>query len=237
MAKTALPTALRTLAAVAFLVALVGGRAAAQRAAPTYSIDGTVELVQDGRAARDRSLDRTHSVIWYEPAGNARPPRPTTVEMLTIRKQFAPQVLVVPVGSTVRFPNRDAILHNVFSVSGKNSFDLGLVGQGEGKEAVFRESGIVRVFCNVHHSMFAHVVVVPTAYFAIADASGRFGLSGLPAGTGTLHYWHERGEVGSVRIRVPAAGDTKLAIEVTQPRIPKHRNKFGRSYSRGAYGG
>ena len=152
-------------------------------------------------------------------------------------KTFVPHVLAVPVGGEVEFPNVDPIFHNVFSVSGKNSFDLGLVGRGEGKEAVFHEAGIVRVFCNVHHGMFAHVVVVPSSHYAVPDAQGRFVLEGVPEGVGTLRYWQERGEPGSQRARVPAAGEVTLAIPVTQPRVPPHKNKFGRSYSGGAYGG
>lgn len=71
---------------------------------------------------------------------------------------------MVPAGSTVRFPNQDSILHNVFSVSRANRFDLGLYRRGEGKSATFRQPGVVRVFCNVHHSMVAYVVVVETPH-------------------------------------------------------------------------
>ena len=38
--------------------------------------------------------------------------------------------LVITPGSSVRFPNDDPILHNVFSIGGRNAFDLGLAGRG-----------------------------------------------------------------------------------------------------------
>ncbi|HSM12516.1 MAG TPA: hypothetical protein VLA66_00465 [Thermoanaerobaculia bacterium] len=237
MASTGIPRAAGRLAAAAVVASLALSTASGQAAPRTHRLSGRIELVEKGRPATDRSLDRTHAVVWYEPSAGASAPEPARVEMSTYRKQFSPQVVVVPVGSTVRFPNLDPILHNVFSVSGKNSFDLGLVGRGEGKEAVFHEAGIVRVFCNVHHGMFAHVVVVPSSHYAVPDAQGRFVLEGVPEGVGTLRYWQERGEPGSQRTRVPAAGEVTLAIPVTQPRVPPHRNKFGRSYSGGAYGG
>jgi len=205
---------------------------------------GRVRLTEKGKATADASADPRRAVVWYEPeakpagAGEpaAAPLRPVAAEMLTVRKQFSPQVLVVPVGSTVRFPNQDPILHNVFSVSGGNAFDLGLVGAGKGKEAVFREAGVVRVFCNVHHAMFGHVVVVATPHFAQPGADGAFRLAGLPAGRGTLRFWHERGEVQSRAVTLPSAAPLELAIEITQPRVPPHRNKFGKSYSGGGYG-
>ena len=202
---------------------------------PTYRLQGKLELTQDGRAATDKSLLRENAAVWYEPVAGGKTLAPRHGEMTTVRKAFTPGVVIVPVGSTVRFPNQDPILHNVFSVSGKNSFDLGLVGSGKGKSATFREAGIVRVFCNVHHNMFAHVVAVGTPFFARPDATGNFSLEGLPGGNGTLRFWHERGEPGEMRITLPREGAVRLTVPITQPKVPPHKNKLGKSYSRGAY--
>lgn len=202
---------------------------------PTYRLQGKLELTQDGRATTDKSLLRENAAVWYEPAAGGKTLAPRHGEMTTVRKAFTPGVVIVPVGSTVRFPNQDPILHNVFSVSGKNSFDLGLVGAGKGKSATFREAGIVRVFCNVHHNMFAHVVAVGTPFFARPDATGSFSLEGLPGGTGMLRFWHERGEPGEMRITLPREGAVRLTVPITQPKVPPHKNKLGKSYARGAY--
>jgi hypothetical protein len=156
--------------------------------------------------------------------------------MITRRKRFEPRVLVVPVGSTVRFPNRDPILHNVFSVSGGNAFDLGFVGRGEGGSHEFDEAGIVRVFCNVHHGMVAYVVVMATPFHDTAGADGRFRLSGLPSGAGTLYVWHERGDVTQRRVEASAGGTVDVAVEATRPLVPPHMNKLGRPYARSRRG-
>lgn len=197
---------------------------------------GKVRLTEKGRpvAAAEADLDR--AVVWFVPEGKSAAPRAERARMVTVRKQFDPQVLVVPVGSTVDFPNQDPILHNVFSVSDENAFDLGLVGGGEGRSATFRSPGIVQVFCNVHHKMFAHVVVVESAFHALAGGDGGFRLAGLPEGRGTLHYWHERGELGAVALTLPRQAPLEIAIEVTKPRLPPHKNKLGKSYSRSGYG-
>jgi plastocyanin len=222
-------------ARIACLASLLLAGAAAAQARPGAPLDGRLVLLEKGRPAAERGLDRTHAAIWFEPARAGVAPAAVTVEMATQRKQFTPQLLVVPVGSTVRFPNQDPILHNVFSVSGKNSFDLGLVGAGSGKSATFREAGLARVFCNVHHGMFAHVLVVATSHYAQPDGRGAFTLAGVPAGPGTLYFWHERAEVAARKLVAPFPGELELELELTLPRVPPHKNKLGKSYKRGAY--
>jgi plastocyanin len=197
---------------------------------------GRVVLTQKGSPAADPALDAQRAVVWFTPATLEKPPAPVVVEMATFKKQFTPQVVTVPVGSKVRFPNQDPILHNVFSVSGRNAFDLGLAGKGPGKEATFVEAGVVRVFCNVHHAMFGHVVVVATSHYGAPDARGAFRLDGLPAGAGTLSVWHERGEMTSRAVTLPHAAPVELRVEVTRPRVPPHKNKFGKSYTGKGYG-
>lgn len=215
--------------------------AAAARAAeppppPTYTLGGTVELREKGSAATDRTLAIRNTVVVFEPAQKASAPKPVNVEMTTVKKEFSPRLLVVPIGSTVRFPNLDPILHNVFSISGKNSFDLGLLGKGPGKAATFREPGIVRVFCNVHHGMFAYVYVVATPHWTTAGDDGSFRLTGVPAGPGKLTVWNERSAPATSEVTLPRREPLRLAVEITMPRIPPHKNKLGKSYGGQNYG-
>ncbi|HSG41124.1 MAG TPA: hypothetical protein VLE27_15910, partial [Thermoanaerobaculia bacterium] len=137
-------------------------------------------------------------------------------------------------GSRVRFPNQDPILHNVFSVSAPNQFDLGLYRQGPGKEKRFESPGLVRVFCNIHHDMVAYVLVLDTPYHVAPDAKGEFVLSGLPRGKGKLTVWHEQAEPWSVDVELPrkTPGPVLAGIEIVRPLIPAHLNKTGQSYFR-----
>jgi len=151
--------------------------------------------------------------------------------MTTREKQFVPRVLTVPKGSRVRFPNEDVILHNVFSVSGENSFDLGLYRKGPGKEQKFDETGLVRVFCNVHHSMVGYVLVLDSPYVATPGVDGHFVLTGLPRGPGRLTVWHEQGEPTTMEVQVPRAEPLTARLEIVRPRIPPHLNKAGKTYS------
>jgi plastocyanin len=213
-------------AAVAAGVAIAGAVGAA---APPVELSGTLELT--GRGAR--GTDPTAAVVYFEPAAGARAPAPRTLTIETRNKQFSPRVLAVPRGSTVRFPNRDPILHNVFSVSRGNAFDLGLLGEGPGAEAVFAQPGLVRIYCNVHHGMVAYVMVLDTPHYATPDAAGRFRLAGLPAGRGRLTAWHEQTEPATLDLALPAPGPVAVELDVARPRVPRHLNKLGKSYGRG----
>src|SRR3989475_11992415 len=58
------------------------------------------------------------AVVYLEGAGPAA--RPMSVDVAISDKEFVPRVVVVPQGSTVRFPNHDPFNRNVFS-AGTNS--------------------------------------------------------------------------------------------------------------------
>jgi len=237
----------RTLSALVTLLALAGvaspdpvgaqGPAGTQGATGT-DLAGHVELLDKSGhlPARGESLEDV--VVWFEPLWANPGVAPGRAELSTWRKSFVPRVLPVTAGSTVRFPNRDPILHNAFSVSRGNAFDLGLVEQGPGDEVVFDRPGVARVFCNVHHDMVAYVLVLDTPYFTRPDARGRFTLEGVPPGPGALHAWHERAEPSEVAMTVPkpvgatVSPPARIRLEITRPRIPPHLNKFGRRYGR-----
>jgi plastocyanin len=204
--------------------------------APAAELKGRVELLEKGKPSADKSLALDATVVVFEPVRRPPAAKPVVVEMSAVRKAFTPHIVVVPVGSTVRFPNQDPILHNVFSVSGRNSFDLGLAGKGPGTGVVFREAGIVRVFCNVHHGMFGYVFVVASPYWAKVAADGTFRIPEIPEGAGKLTVWNERSAPTTREITLPLATPPTIGIEITMPRLPPHKNKLGKPYSGGGYG-
>lgn len=203
-------------------------------AAPTTSaaeLSGRVILAKSAQGKPSREV--VAAQVYFTSETPVAMELPAEIpELVTVGKEFVPRTLTVPMGSTVRFPNQDTILHNVFSVSGKNRFDLGLYRRGDGKSATFEHSGVVRVFCNVHQSMVAHLLVVDTPFFTSPDAAGLFHLGDLPAGPGTLTVWHERAEPFSRRLTLPLEGPLEVQLKVSKPRVPRHTNKFGKPYAR-----
>ncbi len=210
--------------------------AAAAATAEKAELTGRVEALSHGRSIPGEAEQAIVSFRPDAPVAMERPAQP--YRMSTRDKAFDPRVLAVPRGATVAFPNRDPILHNVFSVSEPSRFDLGLYGEGHAETVTFDHPGVVRVFCNVHHGMVGYVVVLDTPFYTSPDAGGRFRLGALPPGPGTLTVWHEQAEPWSRHVEVAAGSgqDVQVTIELSKPRIPPHLNKFGRSYRRSRRG-
>ena len=144
-----------------------------------------------------------------------------------------PRVLAIPEGSSVRFPNEDTILHNVFSRSPDNSFDAGLYGAGNGIVHQFDQPGLVKVYCNVHHSMYAYILVLDTPFYARPDREGRFAITGVPEGEGDLVVYHERGDPYRQHVDAAAARELQIRMDLDRRKVPPHTNKFGKPYGRG----
>jgi plastocyanin len=230
-------TAPLVLAAAAAAAAILAGAAplAAEEVGGRLAL-----LAKDGKGPA-RGADPSQAVVYFEPeagAHAARAPKEPEApyQLLTKHKEFVPHVLAVPVGSRVRFPNEDPILHNVFSVSPGNAFDLGIYRVGPPKEKRFEKPGVVRVYCNVHQAMLAYILVLETPFFASPGADGSFRLTGLPRGPGKLTVWHEQAEPWSEEVTLPlpaAAPPVQARLVVVRPKLLPHLNKTGESYTRG----
>lgn len=214
---------MRVFAGMAALLALGGGAIAANRIAGRIVI-----LEKDNKPSQDLG----DAVVYLE--GTATPATaaaPDTVEIAITDKVYAPHVVVVPVGSTVRFPNHDPFNHNVFSVSEPNTFDLGLYGRGEVKSQTFTKPGLVRVYCNVHPRMVAYVLVMANRLYAQPGQDGSFVIENVPAGRHRLHVWHERIPTEVIKdVTAGADGDLQIALNARGYKWQPHRNKYGRNY-------
>jgi len=178
------------------------------------------------------SPDLDDAVLYLEGAGlTAAGARPVNVEIAITDKTYAPHVVVVPVGSAVRFPNHDPFNHNVFSLSEPNQFDLGLYGRGEAKSQTFANPGLVRVYCNVHPRMVAYVQVMGNRYYAQPGADGSFTMANVPPGQYRLHVWHERIPAEVVTDVTAGSRDTlQITLDARGYRLEPHRNKYGKTY-------
>lgn len=225
-----IPRVLRTL--IAGLGLLLGATSVSAQAPPAAGfIEGRIALTTGGRPLR--SQEAVDAVVYYRPDVATVPEVPAEpYEVVTERKTFVPRVLAVPVGATVRFPNRDPILHNVFSTQREAPFDLGLYGKGPGASHTFTQPGVIKVYCNVHHAMVAHVLVMDTPFVARPDAQGRFRIDGIQAGAGELFVWHERAALWRQRLDAVPAGPVPVALELSRRKVPPHLNKFGQPYRR-----
>jgi plastocyanin len=159
--------------------------------------------------ARVGERPEPNAVVWLE--ASAAPAREARRVVLDQRNlAFSPHVLAIRVGTTVQFPNRDRVFHNVFSFRDGKQFDLGMYPVGAVKNVTFGQPGLSRIFCNIHPNMAAYVMAVDSGYFAVSDSSGRFLIEAVPSGTYVYHAWHPGGTTLSGSATVD--GDKSLEI-------------------------
>ena len=178
---------------------------------------GTVQITvtdKDGKPAQD-------VVVLVEPA-NKVAPKPAAAPVLIAQEnlKFAPFLTVVPVGSTLRFANKDSYDHHVRSTpsgplgsmpSVKN-FEMRLdatteapsSGNDEYKTAPPKskktgttsfdvkvdQPGPIGLGCHLHSSMRGQIYVSGTPWFAKTDANGVATLEGVPDGAIEVSMWH-----------------------------------------------
>ena len=216
---------------IAFSLCCAGVSAAA-------SVTGQVELTNSRNPAA-RHHDYSGVVIWLEPTSGSLPKSLPArhAEMRQRDKSFIPHVVAIPVGSTVDFPNLDPIYHNAFSNFAGTRFDVGLYAPGTSQSVTFRMAGIVRVFCNIHPTMSAIIAVVPTVWYDVTKASGRFAIAGIPPGDYQLHIFHERALPQNLKflehtVAVPESGLALPLISISETGfVPvPHLNKYGHAY-------
>lgn len=105
---------------------------------------------------------------------------------------FHPQVITVPTGSHVTFPNKDTTRHHVFSFSPAKTFDLELYLSETPEPVHFDTPGVVVLGCNIHDHMQAFIVVSEAPYAALTDSEGRLQIPDLPEGLHRMRVWHSR---------------------------------------------
>jgi plastocyanin len=175
---------------------------------------GTLQLVvtdKDGKPASD-------VVVLVEIAAKVVPlPAPAPVVIAQEGLRFAPFLTVVPVGSTLRFVNKDNYDHHVRSmpsgplgsVPAAKNFELRLdaaypsnaskdeYGGGARKasgtttaDVKVDQAGPIALGCHLHSSMRGQVYVSATPYFAKTDGDGRARIDGVPDGPVEINLWH-----------------------------------------------
>ena len=194
--------------ALALVVPLVGASAVA--AGP---VSGKVQILEEEGKLRPVVGELLVYIEGVE-APLLEPQRPRTPTLASKNKSFEPHVQAVPVGTAVSFPNFDDIMHNVFSLTKGNRFDLGLYKSGAKKDYVFETPGLVRVYCNIHPQMSAFVLVMDSPYYTWAGADGSFRIDDVPPGQLYRQALARGGRVGSQPIMVTEQGAAGLGSQL-----------------------
>jgi len=202
------------------------------------TVTGEVRLLESKDSAVKKKGDFSSVAVWLIPLGeSAVHGVHKHVQMLQKDKKFVPHVLPIETGTTVDFPNLDPIFHNAFSNFNGQIFDVALYPPGTSRKVVFERPGIVRVFCNIHPSMSAIIVVVNSNAFATTDPRGGYVIPNVRPGRYELHVFHERATPETMAkltrdVTVSAESLHVDPIEISEVGyLPvAHKNKYGLDY-------
>ena len=172
------------LAGLLTLIRSAGVPAAVPGSVPSASVTITVHSA-DGRPVPG-------AVITVRSlAADARPSAPIKAVMDQINRAFDPDLLVIPVGSTVDFPNSDTVSHQIYSFSPAKRFTLPLYRGNPNPPVRFDQPGVVTLGCNIHDEMVGYLVVTDAQYFGRTDASGSW-TADIARGKYRVSVWHPR---------------------------------------------
>jgi plastocyanin len=201
------------------------------------TVGGSVQVVDSRDPNVRRKSDYSGVVVWLERPGAPPAAIDRTVRIVQKQKRFVPHVMAIPVGATIDFPNLDPIFHNAFSNFAGQPFDVGLYPPGTSQKVHFVREGVVRVFCNIHPTMSAVIVVARSRYIAVSNKGGGFSIPGVEPGEYQLRVFHERSSEPTLR-----SLERKVTVDqplLTLPPIvvsesgyieTPHKNKYGRDY-------
>jgi hypothetical protein len=139
---------------------------------------------------------------------------PREKPMLSLRGgHFSPELLVFSVGQSISISNDDRLVHSVFSVAPAKSFDLGHMPPGETRPVSFERSGVVELYCNIHQTEQAAIVVAASSHFGLLAADGSYQLVGVPAGRYRLVGYSPQG--GQLSAAVEVRSRERAVVNVT----------------------
>lgn len=201
-----------------------------------FTVSAELKLVRSDNKQPVKDLSKI--VIWLVPADGSFTPATSDdphSRMMQKDKRFEPDLLVVPVGTYVDFPNLDPWFHNVFSLFRGKRFDLGLYQAGAQRSVRFDQPGVSYLFCNIHPAMSAVVVAVQSRWYGASDATGKIRIANVPGGKYVLHVWHENAPPEMLKSlqRVIEVSDNRVLSPITlavQPQTHGHKNKYGKDY-------
>jgi plastocyanin len=162
-------------------VLLRAGQLAAVAVAATFVINARTS---DGRALQG-------AVVTIRPLdGQVCPAALLRGVVDQIDRAFIPGLLI-PVGSSVEFPNSDSVSHQIYSFSPTKRFQLPLYRGKHYPPVHFDQLGVVTLGCNIHDDMLAYLVVTDAPWYGRTDSGGAWSTE-LSRGHCRVALWHPR---------------------------------------------
>jgi len=128
--------------------------------------------------------------------------------------RFEPPIQVMRAGA-IDIHNSDPVLHNTHGFYGRRTaFNVALPDKGVKVTRELPRPGMVRVECDAHGWMLAHVFVADSPYYALTGQDGRYAITDIPPGTYTLVTSQSHAGDTEQQVTVKAGETQILGIEL-----------------------
>ena len=128
--------------------------------------------------------------------------------------RFEPPIQVMRAGA-IDIHNSDPVLHNTHGFYGRRTaFNVALPDKGVKVTRELPRPGVVRVECDAHGWMLAHVFVADSPYYALTAQGGSYAINEVPPGTYTLVTSHSYAGDTEHQVTVKAGETQTLDVEL-----------------------
>jgi len=128
--------------------------------------------------------------------------------------RFEPPVQIIRAGD-IEIHNSDPVLHNTHGFYGRRTaFNVALPNKGDKVTRDLPRPGMVRVECDAHGWMLAHVFVADSPYYALTGKDGSFSIGDVPPGNYTLVVSQNYTGENEQAVTVKGGEAVRLAIEL-----------------------
>ena len=149
----------------------------------------------------------SNAVIFLETKTKMKVPNQKTLNITIDQSdlQFSPKHTIASVGSTVSFSNQDVEVHNIYSKSLNNQFNLGAMSSGMVKTISLLQAGPIVLRCNLHKDMAGTIFVVPNGYFTQPDKQGKYEFNEVKSAGYIMQAWAPHLAPGDVEANLKSA--------------------------------
>ncbi len=131
--------------------------------------------------------------------------------------QYAPHVLGIMDGQTLRVQNGDTTNHNIHFLPKVNQeMNFTQPKKGMTRDITLTKEEPFKVKCDVHPWMGCYIGVFEHPFFDVTGKEGTFELKNLPPGKYVIEAWHEAFGTQTLTVEV-ASGETREANFIYEP--------------------
>ena len=155
-----------------------------------------------------------NTLVFLETKTKMRIKEQTKGQSITINQSglnFHPRHSIVQVGATITFANHDKEVHNIFSKSQGNQFNLGAMATGSFKSIEVNKAGPIVLRCNMHKGMIGTLFVVPNGYYTKPNAKGEYEFKNVKSEGYIMQVWAPMLSPDEVHANIRSADLTGVA--------------------------